>query len=238
MDRASLEELLSQGLSLAEIGKRFGKHEATVAYWMKKHELAAVNRTKHAAKGGLERGDLEKLVNAGASIAEIAEKVERSKATVRHWLKQYGLQTQAPPGTPSRPGVNQARASGQAEPVLECLRHGSVRHVLDGRGYYRCRQCRIEAVVRRRRRVKETLVRRPVGNAACAATTDVLQPLSFITSIRRARSSGCRGAVRAALPGCDLRRASVCCSAPIAMLRSRRALQSFRKMSMAIVSNG
>jgi IS30 family transposase len=32
MDRASLEQLLNQGLSLAEIGKRFGRHESTVAY--------------------------------------------------------------------------------------------------------------------------------------------------------------------------------------------------------------
>jgi hypothetical protein len=32
MDRSSLEVLLAQGLSLAEIGRRFGRHEATVAY--------------------------------------------------------------------------------------------------------------------------------------------------------------------------------------------------------------
>ena len=65
MDRASLEEFLSQGLSLAEIGKRFGKHEATVAYWLKKHGLAAVNRDKHTAKGGLDQSHLQKLVDAG-----------------------------------------------------------------------------------------------------------------------------------------------------------------------------
>jgi transposase len=179
MDRASLEGFLSQGLSLAEIGKRFGKHEATVSYWVKKHELTAVNRTKHKAKGGLERSDLAKLVDTGASIAEIAEKVERSKATVRHWLKQYSLQTQAPPGAPSRPGVDQARVSGQAEPVLECPRHGCVRHILDGRGYYRCRQCRIEAVVRRRRKVKETLVAEAGGKCRLCGYSRCLAALEF-----------------------------------------------------------
>jgi transposase-like protein len=51
MDRASLEQLLGQGLSLAEIGRRFGRHEATVSYWVKKHSLEAANREKHAARG-------------------------------------------------------------------------------------------------------------------------------------------------------------------------------------------
>jgi hypothetical protein len=85
MDRASLEGYLSQGLSLAEIGKRFGKHEATVSYWLKKHGLAAVNRDKHTAKGGLDQRDLEKLVDAGASIAEIAEKVGRADRPNPFW---------------------------------------------------------------------------------------------------------------------------------------------------------
>ena len=39
MERAYLEELLGQGLSLAEIGRRVGRHEATVAYWLRKHGL-------------------------------------------------------------------------------------------------------------------------------------------------------------------------------------------------------
>jgi transposase len=115
MERASLEEFLNQGLSLAEIGKRVGRHEATVSYWLKKHGLKAVNREKHTAKGGLDRGELERMVNAGASIAEIAAKLDRSKATVRHWLKQYGLQTLAPSGAPSRPGVDEARLNEHTE---------------------------------------------------------------------------------------------------------------------------
>ena len=179
MDSASLEEFLSQGLSLAEIGKRFGKHEATVAYWLKKHGLAAVNRDKHTAKGGLGQHNLEKLVDAGASIAEIAEKVERSKATVRHWLEQYNLQTRDPSGAPSRPGVDQARASGQAEPVLECPQHGDVRHILDGRDYYRCSRCRIEAVVRRRRKVKKTLVAEAGGKCRLCGYSRCLAALEF-----------------------------------------------------------
>ena len=36
MDRSSLEVLLAQGLSLEEIGRRFGKHPSTVGYWVQK----------------------------------------------------------------------------------------------------------------------------------------------------------------------------------------------------------
>src|SRR5271155_3980962 len=93
MDRTSLEQLLGQGLSLAEIGRRFDLHEATVGYWVKKHGLEAAHRAKHALRGGIPRDDLEALVEAGKSIAEIAATVDRSKATVRHWLTRYGLKT-------------------------------------------------------------------------------------------------------------------------------------------------
>ncbi len=57
MDRASLKQLLGQGLSLAEIGRRFGRHEATVGYWVEKYGLQAVNHDKHVARGGLARED-------------------------------------------------------------------------------------------------------------------------------------------------------------------------------------
>ena len=95
MDRASLEQMLGEGLSLAEIGRRMGKDQATVAYWLKRYGLLAVNREKYAAKGGLSREDLEPLVGQGATIAEIADALGRSKATVRHWLSRYGLKTHA-----------------------------------------------------------------------------------------------------------------------------------------------
>jgi transposase len=61
MDRVSLEKLLSQGLSLADIGRRFGRHESTVAYWVQKYGLQAAHREKHAARGRLTREALESL---------------------------------------------------------------------------------------------------------------------------------------------------------------------------------
>jgi IS30 family transposase len=62
MERVELEGFLSQGLSLAEIGRQVGLHEATVGYWVQKHGLEAVNRRKHASKGEIQRDELEALV--------------------------------------------------------------------------------------------------------------------------------------------------------------------------------
>lgn len=160
MDRASLEQLLGQGLSLAAIGRRFDLHEATVSYWVQKYGLTAVNQRKHAAKGGLKRAELEPLVEARMSIAQVAETVGRSKATVRHWLGKYGLRTK---GNRLREGVHEARAAGLLEATLVCSRHGVADHALDNRGFYRCKQCRSEAVVRRRRKVKKILVEEAGG---------------------------------------------------------------------------
>ena len=112
MDRASLRDLLEQGLSLAEIGRRFDRHEATIAYWVQKHGLQAVNREKHAARGGLRREDLEPLIDQGATIAEIADTLKRSKATVRHWLIRHGLKTLNGLGRRSSEQARMAKEAG------------------------------------------------------------------------------------------------------------------------------
>jgi len=155
MDRGSLEQLLGQGLSLAEIGRRVGLHEATVSYWLKKYGLQAVHRSKHAAKGPLKHADLAPLVAAGLSTAQIAEKVGRSKTTVRHWLREHGLTTQWS-------GRREASAERREVLLLKCRRHGLTRFSLRRAGGYRCNKwcnkCRAEAVSRRRRKVKRLLV--------------------------------------------------------------------------------
>jgi hypothetical protein len=71
VDRITLEQLLGDGLSLAEIGRRFDRHEATVAYWAKKYGLEAANRAKHAARGGVAEDELAPLAEAGLSIATL-----------------------------------------------------------------------------------------------------------------------------------------------------------------------
>jgi transposase len=129
VDRASLEELLGQGLSLAEIGRRFDRHESTVGYWVQKYGLEAAGRARHSAKGGLARDVLEPLVEAGMSIAGIAAALGRSKASVRHWLTKYALRSSGQPGRGSREGAREARNAGLLRVAIPCPRHGETEHV-------------------------------------------------------------------------------------------------------------
>jgi transposase len=171
MDRASLEQMLEQGMSLAEIGRRFGRHEATVAYWVQKYGLRAAKREKHASRGGLSREELEPLVDQGATIAEIAERVQRSKSTVRHWLIRYGLKTFSGRGRRSGEQARAGKEAGLRVVTMYCKVHGDTEFWITGQGYYRCKQCRAAAVSRRRRRVKAILVGE-AGGCCCICGYD------------------------------------------------------------------
>jgi transposase len=184
MDRAVLEKMLGEGLSLAEIGRRVGRHEATVGYWLRRHGLAAVGRHKHAAKGAPARAELAEFVDAGLSIAQIAERLGCSKGTTRHWLRRYALRTQAARGRGRALESKRAKDVGLTEAKMFCALHGETLFVLDRRGYYRCRRCRSASVSRRRRRLKITLVAeaggccRLCGYSRCVAALEFhhLQP--------------------------------------------------------------
>lgn len=179
MDRDLLERLIAQGLSLAEIGRRLDRHESTVGYWVARHQLQAAGHERHAARGALDRGRLERLVDAGATIAEMARELDRSKTTVRHWLKKYGLETAQRPGQRRSEGSRTAWADGLSRANMDCPSHGVAEHVLDSRGYYRCKRCRSAAVSRRRRKVKATLVRELGGACQICGYSRCLAALEF-----------------------------------------------------------
>jgi transposase len=158
MDRNSLASLLARGLSLEEIGRRFGRHPSTVSYWMKKYGLEAVNKERHAARGGIEREALQAMVEQGLSITELSEVFQCSKATVRHWLKRHGLETIL---TSRRRALQAAIAAVVGRPsrlVLPCAVHGETEFVREGSGYFRCARCRSASVMRHRRRLKQRLI--------------------------------------------------------------------------------
>lgn len=179
MDKDSLEVLLGRGLSLEEIGRRFGRHPSTVAYWMRRHGLVANDAAKHASKGAVDRERLQELVEAGATIAEIAVHVDRSKATVRHWLRRYGLRTKNARGRRPAEEVAKAKDAGLLTPTMVCVRHGETEFVLEGRGHYRCKRCRSESVARHRRKIKETLAAEAGGKCILCGYNRCLTALAF-----------------------------------------------------------
>lgn len=159
MDKRFLEECLAKGMSLEAIGARVGKHPSTVSYWLKKHGLSARGAEKYARRGALRQADLVKLVEGGATVAEIAAELDRNPSTIRYWLGRYGLETINPRGRRRQRCEDGARFA-----TFECARHGRTEFVLEGRGYYRCKKCRAAAVAKRRRVVKRQLVEEAGGS--------------------------------------------------------------------------
>jgi transposase len=176
MDRESLELLLSQGLSIEKIAKRFGKHPSTVSYWMGKHGLTAVNRQKHAARGGIDRERLEALVRAGMTIAEITGELHLSAATVRYWLKRHGLRTQ---GGHRIAVTRDGRNAGLLSIPRICVHHGETEFALEARGYYRCKRCRSDGITQHRRRLKALLVEEMGGRCRLCGYDRCVAALEF-----------------------------------------------------------
>jgi transposase len=176
MVREVLEEMLREGCSLEEIGRRVDRHPSTVSYWLRKHGLLAAHRERHASIGGVNRDMLTLLVQEGLSGRAIATRLGCSLATVRHWLGVYGLETAA---AARRRALAVARTAGEREPTIECCRCGPTRHrFFPDRGYV-CLACRSRAVIRRRRKVKEILVEEAGGACARCGFADSMAALQF-----------------------------------------------------------
>jgi excisionase family DNA binding protein len=152
MDRDWLEAQLTAGRSIESIAREVGKHPSTVGHWVSKYGLVSRHAARHAAKGPPDRELVVSLVEDGLTIQQMAERLGIGATTVRYWLRRHGLTT--------------ARASGALRPsdgpgavIRECRRHGYTTWLRSGAGdRYRCRQCRIEAVTARRRRIKRQLI--------------------------------------------------------------------------------
>jgi transposase len=171
VDKEFLEQCLADGLSLETIGKLADKHESTVSYWLRKHGLQAAKAEKHAAKGALPKDELERLLGLGLSLREIAKEMDRSLATIRHWMRKHNLK--APPHRRCGP------RDGRRETTLSCRRHGSTAFVLEGRGSYRCKRCRVEATVRRRHLLKRILVDEAGGQCVLCGYSRCDRALEF-----------------------------------------------------------
>lgn len=179
MGRDELAELIDKGWSLERIARHFNRPPSTIAYWVVRHGLALAGREEHATRPALELAALRDLVEAGATIAEIAEAVDRSPGTVRRWLVRVGLRTRnAERRDRTVTAESQPeKASGGVRRV--CRRHGEGEFVREGRGYYRCRRCRSEGVVRHRRKIKAELVALAGGRCVLCGYDRALRALEF-----------------------------------------------------------
>jgi AcrR family transcriptional regulator len=155
MEREFLEEQLAAGRSLEQIGALVGKHPSTVAYWLKKHGLAAVNHEKNAPKGTVDPAELDKLIAPDLTVAELAARLGVSTTTVNYWLRKLGVRTRR--GS-DRVRHAAARRAGRRSITGRCTKHGAVEFRRTPRSSYKCVSCLKEAVTEYRRRVKRILV--------------------------------------------------------------------------------
>jgi 5-methylcytosine-specific restriction endonuclease McrA len=62
---------------------------------------------------------------------------------------------------------------------MDCPHHGETEFFLEGRGYYRCKRCRSEAVTRRRRKVKQILAQEAGGSCLVCGYDRCIGALEF-----------------------------------------------------------
>jgi transposase len=176
MEKEFLEECLAEEMSLEAIGQRGGKHESTVSHWLKKHGLKAAKAEKHAARGAPSKAKMEGLLAAGLSLREITSHMDRSLATIRHWICRYGLETER--SARLRESEDACR-EGSKRVYLKCPTHGLAIFVARADGRFRCAQCRAEAVTKRRRSLKRILVQEAGGRCLLCGYSRCNRALEF-----------------------------------------------------------
>jgi hypothetical protein len=183
VEREWLAERLEAGASIEAIAREVHRHPSSVAYWVHKHGLSSSHTERHAARGPIDRELLTEIVRCELSIRDMADVLERSPTTVRHWLRRHGLESGP---TRRRAAVAAADRDGIGELELPCDRHGPTRHVrrLDG---FRARDARPSASSHGGARSSGSCSRRPAEPASSAATRTALPPCSSIM-LTRARS--------------------------------------------------
>ena len=72
-----------------------------------------------------------------------------------------------------------AKDAGLLTVTLACVHHGATEFYLEGRGYYRCKRCRSEAVTRRRRKVKRILAEEAGGACMLCGYSRCIGALEF-----------------------------------------------------------
>jgi hypothetical protein len=124
----------------------------------------------------VDRERLRRLVEEGASVARIARELGIGRSAARRSLEEAGLRTVR---SATIAVAKVARESGTGRLERRCPRHGSVPHSKDARGTYRCTRCSMDAVTRRRRKVKATLVAEAGGRCVLCGYDRCIGALAF-----------------------------------------------------------
>jgi transposase len=176
MQKQFLEQCLAEGMSLEAIGKRAGKHESTVSYWLKKHGLEAAGSETHAPNAKVDPDRLAELVERGASIQEMGDEFGAGRSTIRYWLRKLGLETER------SARLRETRAAceeGVRRAYFRCRKHGHTAFFARPEGGFRCGRCSSEAVSKRRRSLKRKLVEEAGGRCALCGFDDHPAALQF-----------------------------------------------------------
>lgn len=176
MQRAFLIELLDEGLSIDRIAARAGRSPSTISYWLKRHGLKANGAEKYGRKPPLTKEALTALASEGLSVPAIAERLSCTPSLVRYWLDRHGLKSRQ---ASNRIAAQKALLEGRRRVDLTCLKHGRTKHVLEGRGSYRCSRCRGERVAEHRRRLKRVLVEEAGGSCVLCGYDRCVGALQF-----------------------------------------------------------
>jgi hypothetical protein len=124
---------------------------------------------------GIPVAEVRDLAAAGVPIRALAARYGVGYSTMRTWMVGQGIET------PRARRLAETKAARESEaPTVEahCPEHGRTLFVRRGRGF-RCARCRVEAVGRRRRSVKELLVAELGGRCRLCGYARSLAALHF-----------------------------------------------------------
>jgi 5-methylcytosine-specific restriction endonuclease McrA len=131
----------------------------------------------------VDRDELQRLIDEGLTLREMADRVGRSMGSLRYWLDRFGLKTQ-------RAHIPRPRGELPKRMTRVCRRHGEAVFILEGRGAYRCTRCRQDRVASHRRRVKLRLVAEAGGCCALCGYDAFVGALEFHHLNPQAKSFG------------------------------------------------
>lgn len=123
--------------------------------WRCEHTFVSRDERSNYGLAEISVDELRRLVEADSTVRELAEHFGVCTTTVRAHLSRHGLRTARAIGVRE---TRRGTGSDERYRTLTCRRHGLTDFQLESSGRYRCLECRAEAVVRRRRKVKRMLV--------------------------------------------------------------------------------